>query len=177
MELEVLIPEEKIKSRVKELSTEISRVFKDEKIVVISILKGAVFFTVDLLKHLNNEVVLDFIRIKSYEGEVKKDTKLTFSSDIPLEGKNVLIVDDIFDTGESLKVAFDEIKKRSPKLIKTCVLLDKEIEKKVKLKPDFVGFKIPNFFVVGYGLDIDEKYRNLPYIGYFKKEVEEKIRK
>ncbi|MEO2067964.1 MAG: hypoxanthine phosphoribosyltransferase [Desulfurobacteriaceae bacterium] len=168
MELEVLIPEEKIKDRVKDLSLEISQAFNNDPIVIISILKGAIFFTVDLLRYLNNEVMLDFIRIKSYEGETKKDTKLAFLSDIPLEGRNVLIVDDIFDTGESLKLAYDEVKKRSPKLIKTCVLLDKEIEKKVKLKPDFVGFRIPNFFVVGYGLDINEKYRNLPYIGYFK---------
>ena len=94
---------------------------------------------------------------------------MTVLPELDLKGKQVLIVDDIFDTGESLKLAYDEVIKHFPEVVKTCVFLDKQIEKKVDIRPDFVGFEIPDYFVVGYGLDINEMYRDLPYIGYFKR--------
>ena len=169
MDFEILIPEEKIKKRVKELAEEISNEFGNSLVTIVSILKGAVVFTVDLMKYMKSEVEIDFIRIKSYQGEKKGELRMTVLPELDLKGKQVLIVDDIFDTGESLKLAYDEVIKHSPEVVKTCVFLDKQIEKKVDIRPDFVGFEIPNYFVVGYGLDINEMYRDLPYIGYFKR--------
>ena len=169
MDFEILIPEEKIKKRVKELAEEISNEFGNSLVTIVSILKGAVVFTVDLMKYMKSEVEIDFIRIKSYQGEKKGELRMTVLPELDLKGKQVLIVDDIFDTGESLKLAYDEVIKHSPEVVKTCVFLDKQIEKKVDIRPDFVGFEIPDYFVVGYGLDINEMYRDLPYIGYFKR--------
>ena len=169
MDFEILIPEEKIKKRVEELAEEISNEFGNSLVTIVSILKGAVVFTVDLMRYMKSEVELDFIRIKSYHGEKKSELRITVLPELDLKGKQVLIVDDIFDTGESLKLAYDEVIKHSPEVVKTCVFLDKQIEKKVDIRPDFVGFEIPDYFVVGYGLDINEMYRDLPYIGYFKR--------
>ena len=169
MDFEILIPEEKIKKRVKELAEEISNEFGNSLVTIVSILKGAVVFTVDLMKYMKSEVEIDFIRIKSYQGEKKGELRMTVLPELDLKGKQVLIVDDIFDTGESLKLAYDEVIKHFPEVVKTCVFLDKQIEKKVDIRPDFVGFEIPDYFVVGYGLDINEMYRDLPYIGYFKR--------
>ena len=169
MDFEILIPEEKIKKRVEELAEEISNQFGNSLITIVSILKGAVVFTVDLMRYMKSEVELDFIRIKSYHGEKKSELRITVLPELDLKGKQVLIVDDIFDTGESLELAYDEVIKHSPEVVKTCVFLDKQIEKKVDIRPDFVGFEIPDYFVVGYGLDINEMYRDLPYIGYFKR--------
>ena len=169
MDFEILIPEEKIKKRVKELAEEISNEFGNSLVTIVSILKGAVVFTVDLMRYMKSEVEIDFIRIKSYQGEKKGELRMTVLPELDLKGKQVLIVDDIFDTGESLKLAYDEVIKHFPEVVKTCVFLDKQIEKKVDIRPDFVGFEIPDYFVVGYGLDINEMYRDLPYIGYFKR--------
>jgi hypoxanthine phosphoribosyltransferase len=169
LDFEILITEEKIKRRVEELAKEISNEFGNSLVTIVSILKGAVVFTVDLMRYMKSEVEIDFIRIKSYQGEKKGEFRITVLPELDLKGKQVLIVDDIFDTGESLKLAYDEVIKHSPKVVKTCVFLDKQIEKKVDIRPDFVGFKIPDYFVVGYGLDINEMYRDLPYIGYFKR--------
>jgi hypoxanthine phosphoribosyltransferase len=169
LDFEILIPEEKIKKRVKELAEEISNEFGNSLVTIVSILKGAVVFTVDLMKYMKSEVEIDFIRIKSYQGEKKGELRMTVLPELDLKGKQVLIVDDIFDTGESLKLAYDEVIKHFPEVVKTCVFLDKQIEKKVDIRPDFVGFEIPDYFVVGYGLDINEMYRDLPYIGYFKR--------
>jgi len=169
LDFEILIPEEKIKKRVEELAEEISNEFGNSLVTIVSILKGAVVFTVDLMRYMKGEVELDFIRIKSYHGEKKGELRITVLPELDLKGKQVLIVDDIFDTGESLKLAYDEVIKHSPEVVKTCVFLDKQIEKKVDIRPDFVGFEIPDYFVVGYGLDINEMYRDLPYIGYFKR--------
>jgi len=165
----VLIPEEKIRQRVKELADEISKVFQNNPVTIISVLKGALVFTADLMRFLKSNVEVDFIRVKSYRGEKKEKLEATYKPELNLKGKNVLIVDDIFDTGESLQFVYREIAQRFPASIRTCVLLEKEVERKVDIKPDFVGFKIPNRFVVGYGLDINDMYRELPYIGYLDK--------
>jgi hypoxanthine phosphoribosyltransferase len=169
LDFEILIPEETIEKRVEELAEEISNQFGNSLVTIVSILKGAVVFTVDLMRYMKSKVELDFIRIKSYRGEEKGELKITVLPELDLKRKQVLIVDDIFDTGESLKFAYDEVMKHSPEIIKTCVFLDKQIEKNVDIRPDFVGFEIPDYFVVGYGLDVNEMYRDLPYIGYFKK--------
>ena len=167
--LKVLIGEKEIQKRIAELAGEISNCFTSP-VTVISVLKGSLFFTADLVKALGVETEIDFIRVKSYRGRTKGDVSVTHRPDIPLKGKQVLIVDDIFDTGESLLAAYKEVLKEEPLAVKTCVLLEKELERDVPIRPDFVGFKIPNYYVVGYGLDLNEKFRNLPYIAYFEGE-------
>jgi hypoxanthine phosphoribosyltransferase len=166
--LRVLIPEERIRKRVEELGREIPKSMDSPVITVVSLLKGALVFTADLVRHLRAETEVDFFRVTSYSGKEKGKLQITYRPEIPLKGKHVLIVDDIFDTGETLHAVYSEILKEKPLTVKTCVLLDKEVEKGVNLKPDFVGFRVPNYFVFGYGLDLNEMYRDLPYIGYFE---------
>ena len=166
-ELKVLISEKEIKKRVKELGKEIPEHFSG-KIVVLSLLKGAFVFTADLIREIEAETEVAFMRLKSYRGEEKGEVQITCRPEVDLAGREVLIVDDIFDTGESLEAAYREVLKMGPSKVKACVLLDKEVPKRVNIRPDFVGFKIPNCFVVGYGLDLNETFRGLPFIGYFE---------
>ncbi|WP_456398128.1 hypoxanthine phosphoribosyltransferase [Desulfurobacterium sp.] len=162
MELKILITENELKERLKTLGREISSAFNGEKVTAVCILKGAFMFTADLIREMKTEVEVEFMRIKSYNGTEKKIDKLLYDVECDIKGKNVLIIDDILDTGGSLKFATKELRKRKPAQMRTCVLLEKEREK--DFKADFVGFKIPDKFVVGYGLDINELYRDLPYI-------------
>ncbi len=164
--MEPLITSQRVQERVGELAREILSSFPPP-FIVISLLKGAFVFTSDLVRHLSG-VEIDFMRVKSYKGRRRGETEVTLEPEIPLKGKRVLLVDDIFDTGESLEFALNWIKGKGAVEVRTCVLLDKEVKKRTPLKPDFVGFKVPNCFVVGYGLDLDEKFRELPYIGYLK---------
>lgn len=164
----VLLEEEKIKKRVEELGREISNSFSSPEIVVISLLKGAFIFTADLVRALKVETEIDFMRIKSYRGSKKGNLEISLYPEVDVSGREVLIVDDIFDTGESLEVACREIASRGAALVRSCVLLDKDVEKQTDIRPDFIGFKIPDYFVIGYGLDLDETFRGLPYIGYFE---------
>ena len=159
----------------KELAREISREFGDSRFVVVSLLKGAFVFTADLLRHLKGNPKVDFLRLKSYEGERKGSLQLLYGPELPLEGQWVLLVDDIFDPGESLEFAVKELLRLGAKEVKSCVLLNKEVEKRTSLRPDFVGFTVPNYFVVGYGLDLNEDYRDLPFIGYFEGEEDGQI--
>jgi len=170
----VLIPEEKIRQRVKELADEISEAFKNTPVTILSVLKGAFVFTADLIRFMNVEVEVDFVRVKSYQGNRKGKLETIYKPELNLKGRSVLIVDDILDTGESLHFLYSEILNHSPAELKTCVLLEKKRKKEVDIKPDFVGFTIPDRFVVGYGLDINDMYRGLPYIGYIEKNYEEK---
>ena len=157
-----MITEEEIKERIKTLAKEISEEFNGEKITAVCLLKGAFIFTADLVREMRTEVEIEFMRIKSYEGTEKGEDKLIYDIEGEIEEKNVLIIDDILDTGGCLKTAVSIIKEKKPAKIKTCVLLEKERDKVINA--DFVGFKIPNKFVVGYGLDMNELYRDLPYI-------------
>ncbi|SMP11193.1 hypoxanthine phosphoribosyltransferase [Desulfurobacterium pacificum] len=168
MKLKKLIAEGEIKEKTEKLAKEITKTFNGEPITVISLLKGAFIFTADILRNLKNVEAVEFVRVKSYSGTQKKETKLHFPKDLTLKGKNVLILDDIFDTGESLETVVKEVEKQKPKKLKTCVLLDKQVEKNVDIYPDFVGFKIPDKFVVGYGLDYNELFRELPYVAYIE---------
>ena len=164
MNLKVLIDEERLKRRVKELSEEITEYFEGEELLVVSLLKGAFIFTADLVRLLGLETQVDFISLKSYSGSSKGELRLTCPPSSDLKGKKVLLVDDIFDTGESLEFAYKYLLSKGAELVKSCVLLEKEVEKRVELRPDFVGFKVPNCFIVGYGLDLNEKFRDLPYL-------------
>ena len=166
-EFKVLFEENEIQRRISELAKEIDEFYQGEEIIVISVLKGAVFFTVDLVKKMKTPIILDMIQVSSYQGTestgniiMKKDLE----SDI--NGKKVLIVEDIIDTGYTLKYLKEYLESLNPKDVKIAVLLDKAEKRKTNVKVDYTGYVIPNKFVVGYGFDIDDKYRNLPYIGY-----------
>jgi hypoxanthine phosphoribosyltransferase len=170
MDIKVLINEEKIKNRIKEIAQEILRDFKNEEIVLICILKGATYFAIDLSKELNNNLVLDFMKVNSYGNELESSGKINFKLDIStdIKDKNVIIVEDIIDSGLTLNYIYDYLAKKNPKNLKICVLLDKK-ERRVKpINVDYTGFEIENKFVLGYGLDYKDKYRNLQYIGYIE---------
>jgi hypoxanthine phosphoribosyltransferase len=166
----VLVSEAAIKRRLKKLGAEIARVYGDEEITVVAIINGAILFTADLLRHISNPVRLDCIRVSSYRNEVKSQGKprLLNRFSLDLANRHVLLIDDILDTGKTLSVVVDLIKKSKPASIRTCVLLDKKGRREVDFSADFVGFEIPDKFVVGYGLDFAERYRNLPCIGVLK---------
>ena len=167
--LPVLIGEEEIQKRIAEVAAEIDKDYKGEDVVVISILKGAVFFTVDLVKKMKTPIQLEVMQVSSYSGTestgeliVKKDL------DSDINGKNVLVVEDIIDTGITLSYLKEHLKTKNPRSLKICTLLDKKERRVCDIEPEYVGFNIPDKFVLGYGLDVDESYRNLPYIGYIE---------
>lgn len=167
-EIRTLIDEEKLHKRINEIANQIEEEYKNKEIIFICILKGSVFFTVDLAKRIKGDVKLEFIRVSSYNdakvssGEIKM--KLDLKDDI--QGKDVIVIEDIIDTGRTLSYLIEYLKTKKPNSIKLCALLDKPERRLKKVKIDYTGFQIPDKFVVGYGLDFDEKYRNLPYIGY-----------
>lgn len=164
-----LIPEKKLRQRVEELAQRISRDYKNKELNLILILKGSFVFGADLIRFLKIPVRVHFLRAESYQK--KKSTgkvKINFLDGKEIKGKEVLIVEDIIDTALTLKEIISFLKKFQPKEIKICALLDKKVLKKEKIKADYLGFKTGNKFVVGYGIDFDEKFRELPYIGYIK---------
>lgn len=169
MDLKVLYSEEEIKNKVRELADKMNDFYKGEEVTVICVLKGAVMFATDLVKHLNMPLQMEFIRLSSYGSSTTTSGKVN-AVDIKLpdlNGKNVLIVEDIVDTGLTAKFLVDFMHMNfHVKSLKFCSLLDKKITRKVDIEPDFYGFEVDNKFVVGYGLDFDGYYRNLPYIGY-----------
>ena len=167
--IKVLFDEKNLQDRIKEIAKKIDNEYDGEEIIVVSVLKGAVIFTVDLVKNMKTPLELEFVQISSYKGTestgniiVKKDLEKD------IEGKNILIVEDIVDSGRSLKYLKEYFLSKNPKSVKIVVLLDKKERREVNINVDYVGYEIPNKFVVGYGLDIDEKLRNLPYIGYIE---------
>ena len=170
-DLKVLISEEKIQEKLVELAKNIENVFpKDEVIYVICVLKGSTMFTVDLVKHFNNPIQMEFIRISSYGHEQKSSNSLqAVDLTLPnLHEKNVLILEDIIDTGLTARFLTDLFKiKHHPKKLVFASLLNKKCARQIEIEPDFFGFEVDDKFVVGYGLDYKGYYRNLPYIGYF----------
>ncbi len=168
--IKVLFEEKEIQERIKNMAKEIDNDYAGKEIVVISVLKGAIFFTVDLVKKMKTPMKMEMIQLSSYEGTTESTgiIKLKKDLDESIEGKDVLIVEDIVDTGRSLKFLKEYLLSKNPKSLKIAVLLDKKERRKVNVEVDYTGFVIPNKFVVGYGFDIDEKERNLPYIGYIE---------
>ena len=166
--IRVLLTEEEVDRRIGEIAEQISKDYAGQEVHQICILKGGVFFTCELAKRLTVPVTMDFMSVSSYGGGTESSgiVKLVKDLDESLEGKNVLIVEDIIDSGRTLAYLIDVLNQRKPAEIRLCTLLDKP-ERRVKkqVKVDYVCFTIPDEFVVGYGLDYDQKYRNLPYIG------------
>ena len=168
----ILVSEESIQRRVRELGAELKRVYGEEELTVISIMNGAILFTADLLRQLDNPVRLDCIRISSYGNatESRGTPKLVHSLTLDVTNRHVLLVDDILDTGKTLALVTGMIRGLQPASVRVCVLLDKKGRRQVPFEADFVGFAIPDKFVVGYGLDYAERYRNLTSIGVLKAE-------
>ena len=165
--MRILIDEQKIENRVREIGAQITADYKDKDLVVIGILKGAVLFMADLIKKINVPLSIDFMAVSSYGKSTRSSGIVRILKDLDeeIEGKDVLIVEDIVDTGLTLKFLAENILSRNPKSLKVCCLLDKPSRRKVAVSVDYVGFEIPDEFVVGYGLDYDQKYRNIPFIG------------
>jgi hypoxanthine phosphoribosyltransferase len=170
----VLVTEAEIDVRLEALGAEISKVYGREEVTVVAIVNGAVFFTADLLRRLKTPVRLDCLRVSSYRNSTRPETtpRILDALQIDLEGRHVLLIDDILDTGRTLSVVIEEMRKRKPASLRTCVLLDKKVRREVDIAADFVGFTIPDRFVVGYGLDFAERYRNLSCIGVLKPDLQ-----
>jgi len=163
----VLIPEEKIEEKIRELAQQISKDFEGKRIHLIVILKGSVFFACDLAKRLTIPVTMDFMSVSSYGSETVSSGRVRILKDLDesIQGKDVLIVEDIIDSGNTLSYLRDLLMARAPKSLSICTLLDKPDRRVTNVDVKYVGFVIPDEFVVGYGLDYDQYYRNLPYIG------------
>ncbi len=169
MEIKELISEENIKEKIKQIANNIQNDFNNEEIVLICVLKGAVFFATELAKNISSPLILDFTKVSSYKGTQSTGIihfDLNISTDI--KDKNVIVVEDIIDTGRTLSYLKSYLEEKKPKSLKLCTLLDKKERREFDLESDYVCFNIPDKFVIGYGLDYDEKYRNLPYIGYIE---------
>ena len=178
----VLITDKQIARRIKILAREIERDFRGREMVVVSLLSGTVMFLADLIRHLNLPLRLDFIGVSSY-GVGTESGELVFTKELRLDVRNrdVLLVDDILDTGKTLSRVLPKLRLLKPRRIKTCVLLDKPARRVEKIKADYIGFEIPDYFVIGYGLDFAERYRNLPFVGvlhpHIYKEVSQQVLK
>ena len=165
--IDVMITEEEISKRVNELAGMISKDFSGQDVHLICILKGSIFFTAELAKRIENEVTLDFMSVSSYGDGTESSGRIKIVKDIDegIEGKNVIVVEDIIDSGRTLSFLLDMLKARKPKELKLCTLLNKPDRRVVDIPVDYIGFDIPDKFVVGYGMDYAQKYRALPYIG------------
>ncbi len=162
-----LISEADVAKRIAEMGAQISKDYEGEDVYLLCILKGGVFFTTELAKHITVPVTIDFMSVSSYGSETTSSgiVRIVKDLDTPIEGKNVLIAEDIVDTGRTLAYLMEHLKQRKPKSLKLCTLLDKPDRRVSDVHVDYTGFEIPDEFVVGYGLDYDQRYRNLPYVG------------
>ncbi|RKD32439.1 hypoxanthine phosphoribosyltransferase [Thermohalobacter berrensis] len=165
----VLISKEEIQQKVRELGQKISEDYKDKKLMVVSLLKGSFIFTADLVREIDIPTRIEFMTTSSYGHSQETSGKVDIVNDlkVDIKGYDVLIVDDIMDSGLTMKRIIEHLKTQGPNSIKSCVLLDKPDRRKVELTPDYVGFTIPDLFIVGYGLNYGDYYRNVPYVFTF----------
>ena len=163
---ETVLSEEQIRNRVAELGRQITADYNGETIIAICVLKGAAMFMTDLVRAIDGDVRLDFMAVSSYGASTKSSGVVRILKDLdgPIVGRNLLIVEDIIDSGLTLSYLRENLIARGPKSVKICTLLDKPARRKADITPDYVGFTIPDKFIVGYGLDVAEQFRNLPYI-------------
>jgi len=173
--LRVLYTEEQLKARVKELAAQIRKDLLGEDLLTVGVLRGAVMFYADLIRELEMPVHMNFMSVSSYGASSVSSGAVRIQYDLEedISGKNVLIVEDIVDSGLTLQYLTKTLKSRNPAVLKTCCLFDKPERRRVAFKADYVGFEVPDVFIVGYGLDYAEKYRNLKYIGELKPEIYE----
>ncbi|MCF0151049.1 MAG: hypoxanthine phosphoribosyltransferase [Firmicutes bacterium] len=170
---EVLISEEQLKQRVKELGAQITKDFEGEELLLVGILKGSVPFLADLMRTITLETVkLDFMVVSSYGSGTVSSGKINIKKDLEtdIRGKNVIVVEDIIDSGNTLSCLKEVLLQREPKSLKIATMLDKPSRRQSPITPDYCGFAVEDKFIVGYGLDLDQKYRHLPYISWVKTE-------
>jgi hypoxanthine phosphoribosyltransferase len=178
----ILITDEQLAKRIKILARQIEKDFRGRELVVVALLNGTVMFLADLIRHLNLPLRLDCIGVSSY-GLGTESGELVFTKELRLDvrGRDVLLVDDILDTGKTLSRVLPKLQALKPRRIKTCILLDKPSRRVAKVHADYIGFEIPDLFVIGYGLDFAERYRNLPFVGvlhpHIYKEPERAVQK
>ncbi len=171
-DLDVLISAERLKERIAELGRQITEEFKeDNDLHVICVLKGSFLFFADLVREIDLDLTVDFLGLSSYGDSTESSGVVRLTQDLskPIRGRNVLIVEDIIDTGLTMKYLVENLNTRGPKVVKVCTLLHKPDNRTVDVPMDYIGFEIPNHFVIGYGLDYSEKLRNLPFIGVVTK--------
>jgi len=170
---QILYTAEQIREKVKELGGQLSRDYAGRNPIIVGVLKGAIMFISDLVRHMDIPLELDFMAISSYGASTKSSgvVKIVKDLDMSVEGRHVLIVEDIIDSGLTLSYLIDVLERRNALSVSVVTLFDKPARRTVDLKPDYIGFTLPDAFVVGYGLDYAEKYRNLPYLGILKEEI------
>ena len=166
----VMITQEQISKRAAEIAREIEKDFCGQQIVLVGILRGAVMWMVDIMKNVDLDMVIDFMSVSSYGSSTKSSgiVKINKDLDTDIEGKNVIIIEDIVDSGTTLNYLKGYFENRDAKTVKICTLLDKPEGRRVEIDVDYIGFTVDDRFIVGYGLDYDQKYRNLPYISYLE---------
>lgn len=171
-QIRVMISEEEVNARIAEIAAQINEDFAGEEILAIGILRGAVYFCTELTKRIAVPVILDFMEASSYGDGTESSGQVNITKDLveDIAGKHVIVIEDIVDTGRTLSLLLEDLKARNPKSLKLCTLLDKPDRREVEVKVDYIGFVIPNKFVLGYGMDYAQKYRNLPYIGVIEGE-------
>lgn len=164
-----LISEEALNKRITELAEQIDKDYLGKEITIICVMRGAVFFGVELTLKMKTRLKYEFITISSYEGE-NSTGEVTLMTDLreSIEGKDVLIVEDIIDTGRSMKYLIEHLKSKNPRTLKVCALANKQERREVEVPIDYLGFEVPNKYIVGFGFDIDNNYRNLPYVAYLE---------
>lgn len=167
--INVLVNKAKLEKRIEELAKQIEKEYEGKEIVLVGILKGSVMFMAELAKNIKRSVEIDFMDVSSYKG-TESTGKIKINKDIrnSIEGKDVIIVEDIIDTGRTLTYVLEYLKQKNPNSIKIATMLSKPSRRVMELNVDYIGFSVEDKFVVGYGLDYNEKYRNLPYIGYIE---------
>lgn len=172
----ILLTQEQIENRIAQLGEELTREYADKDPVIVGVLKGVVVFYADMIRRINVPCQMDFMWISSYAGTESGGMVVRRDVSCDIKGRHVLILEDIFDTGNSLDFTYKHLLSKEPASVKICTLLDKPERRRpgITLQADYVGFTIPNEFVVGYGLDFNEHYRNLPYVGVLKPELYEK---
>lgn len=170
--IKVLISEEEISKKIKELADQISKDYAGKTLHLICVLKGGVFFMTELSRHITVPVTIDFMSVSSYGDATVSSGRVRILKDLDesIEGREVLVVEDIIDSGRTLSYLLEMLKNRQPESLKLCTLLDKPSRREVDVKVDYTGYQIPDEFVVGYGLDYAQIYRNLPYIGVVQSE-------
>src|SRR5207237_7460115 len=166
--LEILFTEEQIRARVHDLAGEITKDYAGRQLVLVSILRGSVFFATDLARHIELPLSMDFLSISSYGEDSEGVVRITKDLEENIAGKDVLVIEDIVDTGFTLKYLLRTLGSRNPKSLELCTLLDRRARRIIEMNLKYTGFEIPDKFVVGYGLDYKQKYRNLPFIGVVK---------
>ncbi|HEX4621613.1 MAG TPA: hypoxanthine phosphoribosyltransferase [Myxococcaceae bacterium] len=169
-DVDVLIPEAKLQARIRELGAQLSRDYAGKELTILSVLKGSIFFATDLARATDLPLTMEVLGVSSYQGGTETTGEVRITSDVtkPMAGKDILVVEDIIDTGLTMKFLLENLRARHPASVKVCALLEKPARARAKIDIDYRGFVVDDVFVVGYGLDYAEKYRNLPFIGVMR---------